>query len=118
MSERDRHNGALIRKDSALAGAAVSAAVGLAVYGLRKALAEGGRRMSLPGRDDPDEHEHERGERDRSLREMAWESGSDALVSLAEDAAEMAGKWVARNSPALVRERLLPRFIDSFKAAG
>jgi hypothetical protein len=42
---------------------------------------------------------------------------SSALLPLAEEAAEMSGKWPAKNSPALVRERLVPCFVDSFKAA-
>jgi hypothetical protein len=38
-------------------------------------------------------------------------------MPLAEDAAHAAGKWAAHNSPEVIRERLLPRFIDAFKAA-
>ena len=95
----DEHSGgALAKKEGALAGAAVSAAVAAAVYGLRKAR-EDGRPRSV------------------SLALTALESAPDSLLPLAEAAAEEAGRWVAKNSPALVRERLLPRFIDAFRAA-
>lgn len=40
-SQTSSGNGALVKKDDALVGAAVSAAIGVAVYQLRKALAEG-----------------------------------------------------------------------------
>ena len=96
----DEHSGGpLARKEGALAGAAVSAAVAAAVYGLRKAQNENGRLRSI------------------AVALTALESAPDALLPLAESAAEEAGRWVAKNSPALVRDRLLPRFIDAFKAA-
>jgi hypothetical protein len=112
MSETDTHDGALVKKDGALAGAAVSAAVGLAVYGLRKALAQGSARLPLIEHD-----EHDSASTDSSVLVSVWESAADALVPLAEDAAESAGRWAAKSSPALVRDRLVPRFIESFKAA-
>ena len=95
----DEHSGgALAKKEGALAGAAVSAAVAAAVYGLRKA--------------------HENGRpRGVSLVLTALDSAPDSLLPLAEAAAEEAGRWLAKNSPALVRDRLLPRFIDAFEAA-
>jgi len=113
MSETDTHSGELVKKDGALAGAAVSAAVGLAVYALRKALAEGEGGRSPRERTE----ERNRDEAHRPLLGTAWDSASDAVAPLAEDAAEAAGRWVARNSPALIRDRLLPRFIDSFEAS-
>jgi hypothetical protein len=108
------HDRVRVRKDGALAGAAVSAAVGLAVYGLRKALAEGGRRVSSREQDAGDEPQ--RAER-RSLLLTLRDSAFDALLPRADDAAEAAGRWAAAKTPALIRERLLPRFIDAFDAA-
>jgi hypothetical protein len=108
-------NGTLVKKDEALIGAAVSAAVGVAVYGLRKALAERGGGLSLHRHDAEDAPSEN--DRSGSLLVTVLESASDSLLPFAEDAAEAAGKWAARNSPTLVRERLLPRFIDSFRAA-
>ena len=105
----DEQETALATKDGALKGAAVSAAVAAAVYGLRKATAAA------------TEREHEQSEnglaRSGSLVITALESASDHVLPLAEAAAEEAGRWVARNSPEVIRDRLLPRFIDAFKAA-
>ena len=96
----DEHSGgALAKKEGALAGAALSAAMAAAVYGLRKARNEDGRLRSI------------------AQAMTALESAPESLLPLAESAAEEAGRWVAKNSPALVRDRLLPRFIDAFKAA-
>jgi hypothetical protein len=117
----DQDDGALVKRDGALAGAAVSAAIGVAVYGLRKLLAEGSSGgLSLGQRGAHDADVERAGHllvRNDSLLETAWDSASRALVPLAESAAEAAGKWVAQNSPDLVRERLMPRFIESFTDA-
>jgi hypothetical protein len=111
-------------KDGALATAAAAAAAGAAVYGLRKALASGGNGKESASRsehdddydDDGDEGE-ETGMRGGGMLQSVWESASDSLVPLAEQAADAAGKWVAENSPDLVREHLVPRFIESFQDA-
>jgi hypothetical protein len=113
MSETDRHSGALVKKDGALARAVVSTAMAVAVYELRKALAEAAGDLPPRERDD----ERGRGESEHSPLGTAWKSASDARLPFAEDAAEAAGRWAAKNSPALIRDRLVPRFIDSFKAA-
>lgn len=117
----DTNQGVLVKKNDALVGAAVSAAVGLAVYGLRKALADGGGGVGLSLREsnesDADDRVGYSRPRGDSLLATAWGSASHSLLPLAEDAADAAGKWAAKNSPAFVRDRLLPRFIESFKAA-
>jgi hypothetical protein len=109
-------------KEGALATAAAAAAAGAAVYGLRKALASGGNGKASHGEhdddyeDDGDERE-ESGMRGGGMLQSVWESASDSLVPLAEQAADAAGKWVAENSPDLVREHIVPRFIESFQDA-
>lgn len=115
MIETQRHDTAPVKKDSALAGAAVSAAVGVALYALRKALSEGG--GGLPLREPERRDEHYEGESDHSLLVTVWDAASDAVLPLADNAADAAGRWAAVQAPAVIRERLLPRFIDSFRAA-
>ena len=110
MSQAERHSGELVKRDDALVGAVVSAAVGLALYGLRKALAAGDEAL-------PDENGHGTIARRSSSLVTAWESAADAILPFADEAAEAAGKWAATSAPALVRERLLPRFIEAFRAA-
>ena len=96
-------------KDGALATAAVAAAAGVAAYGLRKALASsggGGGALSLRGDGEDDEREDRGRSRGGSLLETAWDSASDTLLPLVEDAADAAGKWVAENSPDVILLRL------------
>jgi hypothetical protein len=116
----DEHEGALAKKDGALVGAGMSAAIAIAAYGLRRALAENSEGLSLPlhlERDKEKPPDRNGLARSGELVISAFESYSDSLLPLAEAAAERAGRWMAQNSPALVRDRLLPRFIDAFKAA-
>jgi len=46
-----------------------------------------------------------------------WEAARDALLPAAEDAAGAAGEYLAQNGPDFLRERIVPRFIDSFNEA-
>lgn len=109
-------------KDGALATAAAAAAAGAAVYGLRKALASGGNGKAASSEHDADyeddgDQSEEGGMPGGGMLQSVWESASDSLVPLAEQAADAAGKWVAENSPDLIREHLVPRFIESFQDA-
>lgn len=110
-------------KDGALATVAVAAAAGAGAYALRKALASGGGSGALARRnngggdhDQGDESESGGGSRS-ALIDTVWESASDAVVPVAEEAADAAGKWLAENAPDVIRERIIPRFIESFSDA-
>ena len=113
---------AVDEKDGALATVAVAAAAGAGVYALRKALASGGgssnavARRNGDGDDEGDENGNGGGSRS-ALLDTVWESASDAVVPMAEEAADAAGKWLAENSPDVIRERIIPRFIESFSDA-
>jgi len=134
-------------KDGALATAAVAAAAGVAAYGLRKALSSSGNGSSARNRNDDDEYEDDENDDDNdedggdgisaragslletvkkstsrskgggSLLQTFWDSASGSLMPLAEEAADAAGTWVAENAPDLVRDQLVPRFIESFQDA-
>lgn len=115
-------------KDGALATAAVAAAAGAAVYGLRKALASGGGGSSLvPSRSDRAEGEDDEDYEERangggsggglSLVSTVLDSASASLLPLAEEAADAAGKWTAENAPDIIRDRIVPRFIEAFNDA-
>jgi hypothetical protein len=56
--------------------------------------------------------------RGSSLVSSATSSASHALLPLAENLAESAGKYVAENAPDVVKERVVPAFIDAFERAG
>ena len=112
---------AVDEKDGALATVAVAAAAGAGVYALKKALGSGGGTSNALARrngDGDDEDENGNGGGSRSaLLDTVWESASDAVVPMAEEAADAAGKWLAENSPDVIRERIIPRFIESFSDA-
>jgi hypothetical protein len=109
-----------VRKDhlsrdgkAALATAAAAAATGAAAYGIRRALSHSTDSAS-PG--------EERERRPASILGSAvsstWESVANALLPLAEEAAETAGRYVAERAPEVVRTRIVPRFIRAFSDAG
>jgi hypothetical protein len=109
-------------KDGALATAAVAAAAGAGAYALRKALTSGSATSLVPGRngqgDGEDDDEGDGGSRGgSSLLSTVLDSASSSLLPLAEATAEAAGKWTAENAPDVVRDRIVPRFIESFNDA-
>lgn len=52
-----------------------------------------------------------------STLNTVWEAASDHLLPFAKEAAASLGRTVARKAPDLVRDELMPRFIDGFKEA-
>ena len=67
----------------------------------------------------PDEQQTPaRSGRGSSLVSSATSSASHALLPLAENLAESAGKYVAENAPDVVKERVVPAFINAFERAG
>lgn len=52
-----------------------------------------------------------------SILESAWEAASEQLLPVAQDAAEALGETVAKKVPDLVRDGLMPRFIEGFQKA-
>jgi hypothetical protein len=52
-----------------------------------------------------------------SVLSGGWEAARDALLPAAEDAAGAAGEYVALHGPDVLRDRIVPRFVDSFNEA-
>ena len=52
-----------------------------------------------------------------SIASGGFDVARDALLPAAEDAAAAVGKFVAENAPEIVRDRIVPRFIESFNDA-
>jgi hypothetical protein len=46
-----------------------------------------------------------------------WDAARDALVPIAEDAADAAGTYLAKHGPDFVTETIVPRFIEAFEKA-
>lgn len=99
---------------TAVKAAAAAAATGVAALAAKKAL-------SARGHDDGEGNGRSaKGNSDSVFSSMlsgGWEAARDSLIPAAEDAAGAAGKFLAENGPDVIRERILPRFIDSFNKA-
>jgi hypothetical protein len=52
-----------------------------------------------------------------SAAATSWDAASDVLLPMADDMAESAGKYVATHGPEILRERLIPKFIEAFEDA-
>jgi hypothetical protein len=110
---------------TALKAAAAAAATGAATYAMRKALShesEGRERQDEDddgGRDSRSTSKRKTGAGSivSSAASSAWDSASEVVLPMAEDAVAAAGKYLAERAPDVVRERLVPRFIESFNEA-
>jgi hypothetical protein len=111
---------------SALTAAAAAAATTAATYAVRKALShdDGGRSQS-----NGHSNGHSNGSSSSKSKKTlgsgmlasaaatGWDAAADALLPLADDAAEAAGKYVAQHGPEILRERIVPKFIEAFNDA-
>jgi hypothetical protein len=98
------------------AAAAAAAAAGAAAIIARKALSgdhsSNGHRSQNGGK-----RSSNQGGMFGSIASGGWDAARDALGPAAEDAAAAVGKFVAENAPEIVRDRIVPRFIESFNEA-
>jgi hypothetical protein len=123
QTEKQTHeNGNGSSGHGALKAAAAAAATGAATFAVQKAISSHGRRRDTG--DEGDDAGMERRTRAGSSSSVfasagssAWEAASGALVPLAEEAAEAAGKYLAEHAPDVVRDRIVPRFIKAFNEA-
>jgi hypothetical protein len=98
--------------NTALKTAAAAAATGAATYAVRRALSQNGsgkqgvRAVT---------------ERSQGLVQSAlasgWDAAAEVLIPIVEDAADAAGKYTAEHAPDVVRERIVPKFIEAFENA-
>lgn len=100
------------------AAAAAAAAAGAAALIARKALSgdgssNGHRSQNGGGKDSS----RQGGGMFGSIASGGFDAARDALGPAAEDAAAAVGKFVAENAPEIVRDRIVPRFIESFNEA-
>jgi hypothetical protein len=100
------------RRDEGLGKLAVAAVTAAVLYGLKHALED---------RDDPGDGG---GKPSQGVSEVVppaspglgsvWNVAGPMLLPAAHDAAQAAGRWVARNAPDAVRERVLQPFIAAY----
>lgn len=103
---------------TAVKAAAAAAATGVAAFAAKKALSS---RSSPNGQSSNGGSVAQKPSEGPSMLNSVlsggWEAARDALLPAAEDAAAAAGEYVAHNGPDILRDRIVPRFIDSFNEA-
>lgn len=101
----------------AVAAAAATGAAALAAKKVMSGRGEGSNGSSSNG--DTPERQGGGGEGSmlNSVLSGGWEAARDALLPAAEDAAGAAGEYVAQHGPDILRDRIIPRFVDSFNEA-
>lgn len=100
------------------AAAAAAAAAGAAAIIARKALSgDGGSNGHRSRNGGGSDSSRQSGTMFGSIASGGWDAARDALGPAAEDAAAAVGKFVAQNAPDIVRDRIVPRFIESFNEA-
>ena|SRR5438034_635571 len=103
---------------TAMKAATAVAATGVAAFAARKALSgRGSSNEHSSNGGTPSSRRSDFGSALNNVLSGGWEAARDALVPAAEDAAEAAGEYLAQNGPEVIRERIVPRFIDSFNEA-
>jgi len=108
--------------NTVLKAAAAAAATGAATYAVKKALSH--------ERDSSESNGSSNGSSGSSSKlkssgsgilasaaSTGWDAASDVLLPLADDMAEAAGKYVATHGPDVLRERIIPKFIETFNDA-
>jgi hypothetical protein len=104
-------------RNTAMKAAAAAAATGVAAIAAKKALSGRGEGNGQ-AQNGTSSSKGEVGSLVSSMLAGGWEAARDAIVPIAEDAAGAAGEFLAQNGPDVVRERIIPRFIESFNEAG
>jgi hypothetical protein len=99
---------------TAVRAAAIAAVSGATALAAKKAFSDRG---SSEQKDKPERSQRKRGSNEvvGSMVSSAWDSARDSVVPMIENAATSAGEYLARNGPDLVRESIVPRFIDGFE---
>jgi hypothetical protein len=102
---------------TAVRAAAIAAVSGATALAAKKAFGGG----SSGSDDDKPERKQGSGRNNEvfgSMVSSAWDSAKDTIVPMIENAATTAGEYVARSGPELVRETVVPKFIDGFQRGG
>ncbi len=100
-------------KGTAVKAAAAAAATSVAALAAKKALSHRG---SNSGNGDSASG-GDAGSVLSSVLSGGWDAARDALIPAAEDAAGAVGEYLASKGPEIVRDRIVPRFIESFNEA-
>ena len=102
---------------TAVKAVAAAAATGAAALAAKKVMSGRNGSNGNSGNGGTPERQGEEGSILNSVLAGGWEAARDALLPAAEDAAGAAGEYVAQHGPDVLRDRIVPRFVDSFNEA-
>ena len=103
---------------TAVKAVAAAAATGAAALAARKVMSgRGSSNGNSSNGGSPEKQGSGEGSVLNSVLSGGWEAARDALLPAAEDAAGAAGEYVAQHGPEILRDRIVPRFVDSFNEA-
>ena len=117
QQEEENQGGGGGGASTAMKAAAAVAATSVAALGAKKAFSSRGSSNGQSSNGGESSRKGDVGSMLNSALSGGWEAARDALVPAAEDAAGAAGEYLARNGPEFVRDRIVPRFIESFNEA-
>jgi hypothetical protein len=117
QTDQETHDQGGGNRGTAMKAAAAAAATGVAAIAARKALSGRGHDNSQ-AKNGGSPSKRDTGSLASSMLAGGWDAAKDAILPIAEDAAAAAGEFLAENGPDVVRERIVPRFIQSFNEAG
>ena len=104
--------------NTVLKAAAAAAATGAATYAVKRALSHEQSDSSSNGSSNGGSSSSKLKSTGSGIIASAastgWDAASDVLLPLADDMAEAAGKYVATHGPDVLRERIIPKFIETF----
>jgi hypothetical protein len=101
---------------TAVKAVAAAAATGAAALAARKVMSGRGGSNGHSG-NGSSPRRSEDGSVLSSVLSGGWDAARDALLPAAEDAAGAAGEYVAQHGPEVLRDRIVPRFVDAFNEA-
>lgn len=123
-SAKSPSNGNGNARKAALTAAAIAAASGATAFAAKKALSSStgssSRQSGSAGGDETEDGEWSGDDRSAVMSSMlvsGWHAAKDSLLPVAEEAASAAGEYVARHSPDIVRDTIVPKFISGFESA-
>lgn len=96
---------------------AAAAATSVAAVVAKRALSNRGSSNGHSGNGGSGSSQGDAGSILNTVLTSGWDAARDALLPAAEDAAGAVGGYLAENGPEIIRERIVPRFIESFNEA-
>ena len=117
QESQQTQQGAGAGKGTTAKAVAAAAATSVAAVVAKRALSNRGSSNGDSGNGGSGSSKGDAGSILNTVLTSGWDAARDALLPAAEDAAGAVGGYLAENGPEIVRERIVPRFIESFNEA-